>query len=39
MVVFEDTLGLKRNLVSFFVSPYSRVLVGGLDVCGGTGRK
>jgi hypothetical protein len=37
MSVFKDTLGLKWNLVSFFVSPYYRVIVGGLDVFGSTG--
>jgi hypothetical protein len=39
MFVFKDKLDLKWNSVSFFVSPYARVLVGDLDVCGSTGWK
>ena len=38
-LLLRTRFGLKWNLVSFFVSPYSRVLVGGLDVCGSTGWK
>jgi len=39
MFVFKDTLGLKWNLFSFFVRPYYRVTVSGLDVCGSNGWK
>jgi hypothetical protein len=39
LFVFKDTLGLKWNLLSFFVTPNASVLVGGLSVFSSTGWK